>query len=194
MYKREAKSNRILQQWLQVMPKGWGTFGDEGMHKGERSMLYEILDDDEDVLALVGATFRADTNRLHKHKGVSVATSKRVIFLDKSILGSTEVMEIGYRSIEAITYSSGMMMGGVQITGLGAASFRIEDIRPKDSTKPFSECVRNLIEATRQQDAVPQLAGSTSAVEELEKLAALLVDGHITAEEFATMKGKILSR
>lgn len=190
-----STKDRILKQWLEVMPKGWGTFGDDGMHKGERGMLIDIVDDDEDVLALVGGTFRADTNRIHKHNGIAVATAKRILFLDKGVLGSKEVMEIGYRNIEAITYSTGMLMGGIQITGLGTAGFRIEDIRPKESNKPFADCVRQLIDQVREQDLSPRQAetvGQLSSADELQKLVSLLQDGHITPEEFVTMKSRII--
>ena len=158
-------------------------------------MLFEIADDNEDILALVGGTFRADTDRLHKHNGVAVATSKRVLFLDKGIIGSSEVMEIGYRNIESITYSSGLMFGGIEIKGLGAASYRIEDIRPKESNKPFADCVRQRIDQMRQQDLASQGAdngNNVSAADELQKLANLLRDGHLTPEEFATMKARII--
>ena len=187
---------RITEQWLDSMPggpTGWG----EGKFKGEREMLIAMVDDDEDVQAVLGGTFRADTGRVSPHQGVVVATTKRVIFLDKGILGNTEVMEIGYRNIESITYSTGMMRGGIQITGRGAASYRIEDISPRESNRPFADCVRRLIDETREQDLAPRQNVSvpqTSSVDELQKLADLLQDGHLTAEEFATMKAKIIER
>ena len=99
MQSKESKHDRVTRQWLEVMPKG------------ERKMLIERVDDDEDILALVGGTFGADTSRIHKHTGVAVATSKRVIFLDKGVFGSEEVMEISYRQIESITYSTGLLRG-----------------------------------------------------------------------------------
>ena len=86
-----GEQSRIDAQWYEVMPKGWATFGgDKRMHSGERKMLYDILDQDEDIRGLVGGTYRAeqDTNRLHKHSGIAVATNKRIIFLDKGLLGS----------------------------------------------------------------------------------------------------------
>ena len=55
------------------------------------------------------ATYRAeqDTNRMHKHRGVAVATSKRVIFLDKGVFGSEEVSQMLYTSVEGVTHSAG---------------------------------------------------------------------------------------
>lgn len=197
VHPNESKHDRVTRQWLEVMPKGWGTFGDKGMHKGERRMLIERVDDDEDILALVGGTFRQDTDRLHKHNGVAVATSQRVIFLDKGVFGSEEVMEIGYRQIESITYSSGLLMGGIEIKGIGTASYRIEDIKPKGSNKAFADCVRQQIDQLRRQDLTPQRGDTrsdVSAADELQKLAALLQDGHITAEEFEALKQQVLQK
>ena len=194
-----AEEKRIDEQWYSVMPKGWGTFGgDERMHSGERKMLYDILDQGEDLTALVGGTYRAeqDTNRLHKHKGVAVATSKRIIFLDKGILGSKEVSEMPYRSIEGITHSTGMLFGGVQITGLGRAGWRIEDIKPKDSAKLFADSVRAYVEdlhAGMAQQTIPAAESSPSVADEIEKFASLLERGILTQEEFDAKKRQLLS-
>ena len=160
-------------------------------------MLYDILDQEEDIKALVGGTYRAeqDTNRLHKHKGVAVATSSRVIFLDKGVLGSKEVSEMPYRSIEGITHSTGMFFGGVQITGLGTAGWRIEDVMPKKSAKAFADCVRFQVEAyhakvapqaTQKPDVDPSVA------DELGKLAKLVKEGFLTQDEFDAKKKQLL--
>ena len=151
------KRERIDQQWFAAMPEGWGTKAhgmerqekaDRRAHGGERKMLYDLLDAAENIKAIVGGTYRAeqDTVRGSRHRGIAVATDSRVIFLDKGILGSTEVSEMPYRSIEGLTYSTGMFFGGVQITGLGMAGWRIEDVKPKHSAKLFADAVRGLVE------------------------------------------------
>ena len=155
-------------------------------------MLYDILDAEEDIERLIGGTFRADTDRYHKHAGVAVATSKRVIFLDKGVFGSTEVYEMPYRSVEAITYSTGMMAAGVQITGRGAASFRIEDIYEKYSVKPFVDCVRTHLETASVQAAAQVVAPAASSADEIEKFAGLLEKGILTHDEFDAKKKQLL--
>ena len=187
---RIQKVEDINATWSSVKPGAWG----KNMHKGEREMLYNILDDDETLKSIIGGTFRADTDRLHKHSGVAAATTKRVIFLDKGILGSTEVQEISYRSIEAITYSTGLLMAGVQITGRGTASFRIEDIPQKDSVKPFVDCVRSYMDsaAVPSSPALPQPQSAVSVADEIEKFGKLLESGILTQEEFDTKKRQLL--
>ena len=178
------RRQEIDDQWDSVTPLIWGN-----RHSGERQMLYDIMDSDEAIARIVGGMFRQDTDRLRRHKGVAVATNKRVIFADKGLLGSTEVMEMPYRSIEAITYSTGMFMGGIQITGRGVASFRIEEVVEKDTLQPFSDCVRSLCQETQQ---VQQTTSAPSSVDDLEKLAGLLERGFLTQEEFDAKKKELL--
>ena len=189
--KAYGRHYEIDAQWYAVMPD-WS--GGRGMHTGEREMLYEILDPGEVIHALVGGTYRAeqDTNRIHKHNGVAVATSKRVIFLDKGVFGSKEVSEMPYRSVEGITHSTGMFYGGVQITGLGTSGWRIEDVNPKDSAQSFADSVRSQVEALRAEGPRPSSTPIMSAADELAKWAKLFQDGILTQAEFDAKKQQLL--
>ena len=181
---------RIDARWDEIKPALWGN-----RHSGEREMLHDLIEEGETLESLIGGTYRAeqDTNRRHKHEGIAVATSKRVLFVDKGVLGSSEVAEMPYRNIEAITYSTGAFFAGVQITGRGIASFRIEDIPNKDSVKPFVDCVRGYLEAAHApQAAAPQPAAPLSAADEIEKFASLLERGILTQEEFDAKKRQLL--
>ena len=167
------------------------------MHSGEHEMIYDILDRGEDIKAMVRGSYRAeqDTIRTSKHQGVAVATEKRVIFLDKGGFGSTEVSEMPFRSIEGITYSTGMMYGGVQITGLGKAGWRIKDVKPKGSAKLFADSVRGLVEVYQaKMDPEPTMRNEPliSAPDELLKWAGLLKDGVINQDEFDAKKIQLL--
>ncbi len=188
---QHARASLIDQQLNDLIPSWWGN-----RLSGEREMLRSLVDKDETLESLVAGAYRAeqDTNRHHRHQGIAVATNKRVLFVDKGVFGSSEVSEMPYRNIEAITYSTGLMMAGVQITGRGIASFRIEDIPDKDSVKPFVDCVRGHLEAAHAPQAVaaPQPAPPLSAADEIEKLASLLERGILTQEEFDPKKKQLL--
>lgn len=190
LHKRGA-TGRIGAQWEAMKPSTWGN-----RHSGEKEMLHSLLEANETMESLLGGTYRAeqDTSRVGKHEGIAVATNKRVLFVDKGVLGSTDVSEMPYRNIEAITYSTGAFFAGVQITGRGVASFRIEDIPDKDSVKPFVDCVRAHLEAAHAPQAVaaPQTAPPLSAADEIEKLASLLERGILTQEEFDAKKKQLL--
>lgn len=188
---KRAAIGRIGSQWEAVKPSTWGN-----RHSGEREMLHSLVDEGETLEALIGGTYRAeqDTSRFHKHEGIAVATNRRVLFVDKGVMGSSEVSEMPYRSIEAVTYSTGAFFAGIQITGRGIASFRIEDIPDKDSVKPFVDCVRGHLEAAHApQAAAPQPAtAQLSVADEIEKLASLLERGILTQEEFDAKKRQLL--
>lgn len=176
----------IDDQWHAVTHGAW-----RKMHSGERRMLYDILDDTELLERMIGGTFRADTHRLHKHRGIAVATSKRVLFLDKGLLGSTEIMDMPYRNVETITYSKGMFAGGIAVTGRGMASFRIEDILEKESLQPFADCVR--VHVDQAQTPTSDVSTSMrSSLDDLERLASLAEKGILTPEEFAAKKQQLL--
>ena len=103
-----------------------------------------------------------------------------------------------YKSIEGLTYSTGMMFGGVQITGIGGAGWRIEDVVPKDSAKQFADVVRGLVEdehgKSKPNETLLLHTGqeTPSVADELVKLAALVKDGFFTQEEFNAAKKRLL--
>ena len=56
---------------------------------------------------------------MSKHRDAAIATDRRVVFVDKGVFGTTDISQMPYRSIGELTYSSGVMFGGVQVTGMG---------------------------------------------------------------------------
>lgn len=191
-----TKEERIDQEWESLIPKGWGTFGDKGMHSGERDMLPNLLEDDEHLECLVGGKFGPDLGRSHiardksLHNAVGVATDRRVIFFDAGFL-STEVAELPYSSIETISYSTGMAMGGLKITGRGATSLQMEMVKPMGQAKVFADAVRKHLNTG--QAAGTTVVQTASAMDELEKAAALYERGLLTQEEFAAKKAQLLN-
>ena len=196
------EGNRVDVEWAALIPKGWGgLFGDANMHPGERKMLYDLLEDGEHLEALVGGAFGPDLQATggvgsiakagSLRKGVGVATDRRVIFLDKGIL-STEVAEIPYASIESISYSTGILMGGLKISGRGTTSLKVEMVSPKGSAKAFADVVRPDLGAPSDVRVVQQAAPHNSAIDDLRKLGELLQMRLITQEEFDTKKAQLL--
>ena len=191
-----GKEERIDQEWSSLIPKGWGTFTDANMHSGERRMLHNLLESDEHLECLIGGKFgpdlgKAEFNKNTLHEGVGVATDRRVIFLDKGIF-ATEVAEIPYTSVEAITYSTGLMYGGLKISARGTTSLQVEMVKPKDSAKVFADSVRKHLNAG-QTAAAPTVVQTASAMDELEKAAALYERGLLTPEEFDAKKAQLLN-
>ena len=178
----------IDRQWVEANPSCGGSFS------GERKMLYGILGNDEVIESMIGGTFRKDTDRLSRHKGVAVATNKRGIFLDKGIFGSEETMIISYEQIESVTHSKGMFNAGIHVIGHGSSNYSIADIGRKDHVQPFIACIERHIEERFAQPAAPTIVSPAPSVgDELGKLADLLERGLLTKEEFESIKQKLLA-
>ncbi len=180
---------RIDDQWQSTRPTSWG----RKQFTGERRMLYDILTKGELVEAMVGGTFRQDTHRLHGHKGVAVATDKRVIFADHGIFGSAETMQINYAQVESISNSKGMFAAGVQVAGIGASSFRIEDIQDKQSVFPFVHCVQTHLDDKPEKPGDVSPTETASTIDELERLANLVDRGFLDRSEFDIRKRELLN-
>ena len=211
-----SKEERIDEEWEALIPKGWGTFGDKSMNSGEHEMLYSLLEDDETLECLVGGKFGPDLGRSHVardrsrhsgvgrccrlcrpgvwdkslHRGVGVATDRRVIFLEDGFL-SAEAAELPYSSIETISYSVGPALGGLRIAAQGANSFQMEMINPKEQAKVFADAVHKHLNAG--QAAGTTVVQTASAMDELEKAAALYERGLLTQGEFEAKKAQLLN-
>ena len=185
---RLAHCKRIDEQWADLKPK-WG----KSHNRGERRMLYDLLEESEGLHQLIGGMFGPELSHARStgntlHAGVIVATDRRIMMVDKGLLWHTEVAEMPYSSIEAITHSTGLMFAGLQITGRGIASFRIEHVSPKSDAREFADFVHKQLEALREAPVTV----APSLTQELEKLADLHERGLLTPEEFQEMKQKLL--
>ena len=155
-------------------------------------MLHGLIEPGETLGCLIGGQFGPDLGQAKPgtslHSGIIAATDRRILMVDKGLFGSTEVAEMPYESIEAITYSTGMMLAGMRITGRGVASFRLEMI-DKRAVKPFVDFVRGHLQATHS--ATP-LQTPVSSADEIAKLAGLMERGLLTREEFDAKKRQLL--
>ena len=195
----QDNENRIDEQWKDSAPHDWGN----NKHKGEHRMLYDLIEADEDLKCIIGGLFGPDLGQANAtkslHRGIAVATTRRIIMVDKGVFGSTEVAEMAYDSVEAITHSTGMFAAGLHISGRGTMHFRIESIQPKEDAKRFADCVRSslptpALKATAVPVGVtsPPVLSSISAADEIEKLATLMSRGILTQEEFDSKKKQLL--
>ena len=199
MNQRIDHEDRINRQW-RILNPDWKS----GKLKGERELLYENIEQDEELVGIIDGHFGPDLQQAKfgstLRNGIIVATDRRVLMVDKSLF-STELAEIGYDSIEAITHSTGAFAGGLRITGRGGVHFRIENVVPKDKVRPFAETVRARLPGNAPVPLAPTVqeeksssAGTSigSAVEELEKLAGLVDRGFVSQAEFDIKKKELL--
>ena len=113
----QNKRGMVDSRWRELQP-AWGP----KEHDGERQMLYEALDDDESIEALVSCVwgpdnaFRANANRwdrMRQYDGIAVLTGRRVILLKKKGLNKL-ISEIPLHNLESVNIDPD---GEVTLTG-----------------------------------------------------------------------------
>ena len=199
---RQKSQHRVDREWYAAMPKGWGNpkafgfnrqeRGDIDMHSGERLMLRSLLAPDEHIEMMVGGAYGAESDKTGNNRGVAVATTHRLLFVNRGAFGSTDVSQMAYDRIEAVSYSTGVMFGGVVINGMGGSGWRIDVIKPKASAQPFTEHVRRRADAAKAVPAQAQVAAPASDADELAKWADLLDRNLITQEQFEKKRAELL--
>ena len=152
--------------------------------------LPQILWDDEHIHAIISGFY-------NKGNGLLLASTSRLIFVDKGILGGMKVEDFPLNQVSSIQYETGIMFGKVTIfTSSNKAT--IEQVE-KQAAKRFAEVSRRLIskkesaetgESVKQQEIKSKK--SSGNLSELERLAKLYEAGHLSDEEFAKSKSKLL--
>ena len=159
--------------------------GDEQFFtKKELHYLPEVLAENEQVLAFTSGLMDGNT-------WLITLTDRRIIFLDKGLIYGLSQAVIDLDKVNSISFETGMMFASIAVTD-GAVQRQIKNVWKK-TAKEFTNRVQKAIEARKALQNRPQVVGSISAVEQLEKLAALKEKGLISSEEFDASKKKILA-
>ena len=94
-------------------------------YNGEHRMLYDIPDDDENIEYWLGGRWGEEgefgtpglgVTDLQGHKGIAVATDRRVLLLNKGKI-TNNVVELPYQNIENVEFNDGMVSSGVKLRG-----------------------------------------------------------------------------
>lgn len=140
------------------------------------------------------------TGRYKQKAGLLVATDRRIIFLDKGMLGQLKVEDFRYDTISSIESSRGIIFGSITVYSSGNKA--VIDQVPKKQVDSFVTAQRNKL-ATWNRPKVtapthipfpqPNLArGTESSLDALAKLNELYQQGALTDEEFTRAKERIL--
>src|SRR5665647_2412271 len=111
----------------------------------ELKELPSILWEDENVEKWVQGYYEKGT-------GILVATNKRLIFLDKGLVG-LRVEDFPYDKITSLQYKTGFVLGEITVFASGNKS-EIKNIQ-KAEVGPFAEYVRARITAVSQHASAP---------------------------------------
>ena len=170
--------------------KSLSVFEARALNKGEIKELPNILWEDELPVGVITGTY-------HKGNGILVATDRRLIFVDKGLVGLT-VEDIYFEDISSIESHQGWMMGSLTIYARGNKE-SVENVQ-KQNVRSFSDLLRNELAKSKQMKvdmlAQTQQASSTPTradnLDALFKLAELHKMGVLTDDEFAEQKAKLL--
>lgn len=159
----------------------------ESLSRGEIKELPNILWEDELPEAIISGTY-------HKGNGILVATDRRLIFVDKGVVGLT-VEDLYFEDISSIETHQGWVLGSINIYARGNKE-RIDNIS-KEMVPQFADFLRNKLAVAKQlkqeQQSSPLIVQSdVSVADELRKFAELRDLGIITDEEFEAQKAKLL--
>ena len=175
----------------------------------EVNALDTVLDQNENLLAIAECIYLQN-----KREGIVFATPRRVVFIDKKILGGVVRNEFPLHEIVSIEHTENLLYSILKINIKGAsAEFKLHN---KSDGRAFSDVQSRsmaYIENKFRQDSaslqaftqtIPDLVqenvysadkGDSGAIlEQLEKLGKLRERGILTDEEFAEQKKKLLDK
>ncbi|WP_024748150.1 PH domain-containing protein [Levilactobacillus namurensis] len=150
-----------------------------GMKK-ELAALPDIIDDKETITYAVNGGLKGNTVLM-------VCTNKRILFIDKGMVYGVKSTEIPLDSVNAVSYSSGMLLSKISVTN-GATTTQIVSI-PKNTAPIMVERIKEARDAYQKNMTSPE---KSSSITDLRELKALLDDGILTQEEFNAKKKQIL--
>jgi hypothetical protein len=185
---------------------------DTDWHKGLHSLAIEAVEQTLAADEQVRLVIHGESNQ------AIIATDRRALVFKKGFMAGasfgSELTSWSYRSLTGVQIHTGMLSGAVVLQGPGQSGTRTSYWKGDESdphmapnaiplTRPFDGARKRvaqlgrLIDDAHRQDASPAAAaassGGNSVAEELRKLADLRSEGVLTDDEFATLKGKLLS-
>ncbi len=132
-----AKIQRINDSWNRIKPDGWG----DKTHRRKREALYDLLDHDELLECIISGIFTADQSDSEEYihiDGVVVATTKRVLAVDKGMFGKETVHSINYKDIGDIFSRE---KEGIIISGPTSPTYKVVNIWDDNVIEPFISSV-----------------------------------------------------
>lgn len=162
--------------------------------------LPKILNDNEQIIALTSGL-------MNKRTWLAVCTTRRVLFIDRGMFFGLRQLQMNLDRVQAIDSSFGLCFGTIRVWD-GAASMTISMVL-KSSVAPFVKTVQDAMDRYKRlmvhdlaatatsahatATAVGSLSSPNHLIDELERLAKLKADGHLSEQEYAAAKAKMLA-
>ena len=160
--------------------------------------LPKILSDNEHILALTSGMMQNRT-------WLAVCTDRRILFIDRGMFFGLKQIQINLDRLQTIESDTGLFFGTIRVYDAGSAMAISMILR--SSIAPFVRTVQDAMDRYKRQmvfdlarattNALPQApaehqASPNSLITELERLAKLHSDGHLTDAEYASAKAKLV--
>lgn len=167
--------------------------------KKEIRYLPKILAEGEPILALT-------SGMMNNRTWLAVCTSRRVIFLNRGMMFGLQQIQMGLDRIQSIDSSFSLVFGSIRVWD-GSTSMEISLVL-KASVGPFVKTVQEAADRYKRQmvhdlaatatgahhtaTQAGSLAAGSALTSELERLAKLRAEGHLSEAEFVAAKRKLL--
>lgn len=162
----------------------------------EINYLPKVLADHERILALTSGFMQNRT-------WLAVCTDKRILFIDRGMFFGVKQIQINLDRLQTIESEIGLVFGSIRVVDAGSAMSIGMVLRA--SIAPFVRTVQDAMDRYKRTMAYDIAHATTNAahtksaeshapnmISELERLAKLKQDGHLTEEEYQTAKTKLL--
>lgn len=136
------------------------------------------------------------TGNYHANSGILVATDRRMLFVDKGLLGQLKVEDFPYDKISSLESNRGILAGSIVIHISG--NWECIDRIPKGQVNAFVAAQRKKVALWKNKTEVPPQTShqptpsSGSAIDELERLGKLRQQGILTQDEFEQAKARLI--
>ena len=153
--------------------------------KKEIQHLPEVMTPGETIRALTSGYYDSNT-------WLITVTDQRILFLDKGMLFGLKQVDLPFHQISSISHKTGLVFGELHIA-TSSGKCLIKNI-PKSEVAKISGILSSLVREAHAPAARPSAqTGSGDVASQLERLAALMEKGVLTAQEFSAHKAKLLS-
>jgi Bacterial PH domain/Short C-terminal domain len=163
----------------------------------EINYLPKILSEGENVLAVTSGFMQNRT-------WLAACTDRRILFIDRGMFFGTRQVQINLDRLQTIESDVGLFFGSIRVVDAGSA-MSIGMVL-KQSIAPFVRTVQDAMDQYKRNMAYDMARATTNAMsgathnvapkpgitDELERLAKLKADGHLSEAEYASAKTKLL--
>lgn len=152
----------------------------------------------DELLIWFASGVLSSTGKEQKGGGFSVIalTDRRILIIDKRVLGGVQTISIDLDKINAISGDTGAFWNGSIRIQDGGDERKISAV-PNSTIQPFVQRVQEAIQERKNMfktvNAAPSTQPAQDIASQLERLADLMDRGILTSEEFASQKAKILN-